>query len=465
MVDQQPNQTESTPSIRRVALASAVGCTIEWYDFFLYGTAAPLVFTRLFFPTFDPFVGVLVAYTSHAVGFVARPIGGVIFGHFGDRFGRKNMLVLTLIIMGVATFLIGLLPTYDTIGIWAPILLCVLRVFQGLGVGGEWGGAVLLAVEHSPSGRRGFYGSWPQMGVPAGLCLATGAIASVSMLPEDQFLTWGWRIAFLASALLVGVGMYIRLKVLETPAFVKVQHAQAHARIPFIDLLRTHPRNVLLGMGQRYIEGLSFNIYGVFSIYYLTTVLELPRSSALLGIMASAIIMIFCLPAAGLLSDRFGRRAVFGTGSVLTGLLAFPAFWVMSRADNVVWIWLAIAVPFGVVYPLVYGPLAALFSELFDTRVRYSGISFVYQFSGIFASGLTPAIATALLGAADNEPWLVASYLVGISILSTACIYAVDETAHRDIAEDVHARRAPQYERHPARTPQPSPGVGEGVPR
>jgi MFS transporter, MHS family, shikimate and dehydroshikimate transport protein len=424
----------SESEIRKVALASAIGTTIEWYDFFLYNTFAALVFNKLFFPSFDPLVGTMLAFTTALVGFIARPLSGIVFGHFGDRLGRKKMLILTLLIMGIGTFLIGLLPTYDVIGVWAPILLLLLRICQGVGVGGEWGGAVLMAVEHSPTGRRGFYGSWPQMGVPAGLALATGMVALLTQLPGDMFIQGWWRVAFLISLLLVIIGIYIRLKIMETPAFQRVQSTHTVSSVPFLDLMRQHWKQVLLGMGCRYIEGVTFNIYGVFVIAYIVTTLKMPRTTALLAVTAASLVMIFFIPVFGRLSDQLGRRRVFGVAAAITGLLAFPAFWTMSTsAGNGLIVALAIIIPFGIVYAAVYGPIAALFSELFDTRVRYSGISFVYQFSGIFASGLTPIIATALLKEGDGQPWLIAGYMLIVGFISTLCAYALRETAHSEM--------------------------------
>ncbi|MBV9066133.1 MAG: MHS family MFS transporter [Methylobacteriaceae bacterium] len=428
-------ETPESASIRLVAFASSIGATIEWYDFFLYGVVTPLVFNKLFFPNYDPVVGTLLAYTTFFVGFVSRPIGGIIFGHYGDRLGRKGVLVLTLMIMGVATFLIGFLPTYGSIGIWAPALLLFLRIFQGIGIGGEWGGAVLMAVEHAPENRRGFYGSWPQIGVPAGLLLSSGAVALLSFLPDEAFLSWGWRVAFLISAVLVAIGLYIRLKVFETPAFARVKETRREAAVPFIDLWRSHPKNVLLGLGARYIEGVTFNIFGVFTIAYITTALGLPRQTALVGVIIASALMIIMLPICGLLSDRFGRRIVFGIGSLLIGLLTFPAFYLMETKVPGL-IWFAIAVPFAFAYPLVYGPQAALFSELFDTRVRYSGISFVYQFSGIFASGLTPIIATELLRIGDKQPWYICIYVLAVSIVSAVSVFTMRETHRRDMIAD-----------------------------
>jgi metabolite-proton symporter len=422
-------------SIGTIAFASAIGTTIEWYDFFLFGVVTPLVFNKLFFPNFDPLVGTLLAYTTFFVGFISRPIGGIIFGHYGDRIGRKTVLVLTILIMGIATFLIGCLPTYASVGIWAPVMLLFLRIFQGIGIGGEWGGAVLMAVEHSPAGRRGFYGSWPQIGVPAGLLLSSGMVYLLSFLPEADFFSWGWRIAFLISAVLVAVGLYIRLKIMETPAFTRIQETKKVAHVPFFELIRTHGKNTLLGLGARYIEGVTFNIFGVFVVGYLAGTLGLPRQTALAGVMIASAIMIIMLPIYGNLSDRIGRRRMFAVAGVLIGLLSFPSFWLMQTKEPLL-VWLAIAIPFAIVYPAVYGPQAALFSELFDTRVRYTGISFVYQFSGIYASGLTPIIATALLPAGGNKPWLICLYVLIVSIISAASVIAMTEAHKRDMAID-----------------------------
>ncbi|HET7164989.1 MAG TPA: MFS transporter [Pseudolabrys sp.] len=432
---------EKTPSggfgtsIGTIALASAIGTTIEWYDFFLFGVVTPLVFNKLFFPNFDPLVGTLLAYTTFFVGFISRPIGGIIFGHYGDRIGRKTVLVLTILIMGVATFLIGLLPTYASVGIWAPVMLLFLRIFQGIGIGGEWGGAVLMAVEHSPAGRRGFYGSWPQIGVPAGLLLSSGMVYLLSYLPEADFFSWGWRIAFLISAVLVAVGLYIRLKIMETPAFTRIQESNKVVHVPFFELWRTHGKNTLLGLGARYIEGVTFNIFGVFVVGYLAGTLGLPRQTALAGVMIASAIMIVMLPIYGNLSDKIGRRRMFGVAGLLIGILSFPAFWLMQTKEPLM-IWIAIAVPFAFVYPAVYGPQAALFSELFDTRVRYTGISFVYQFSGIYASGLTPIIATALLPMGGGKPWLICLYVLAVSIVSALSVFAMTEAHKRDMAVD-----------------------------
>ena len=414
-------------AIRRVVTSALVGASIEWYDFFLYGVVAGIVFNKLYFPAGDPLVATMLAYATFAVGFVTRPLGGVIFGHFGDKIGRKSMLILTLMIMGVATFLIGLVPTYDSIGIWAPIALLVLRVCQGIGLGGEWGGAVLMAYEYAPKEKRGFYASLPQIGLAIGLCLASGVVALLSsLLTNEQFLAWGWRLAFLLSGAMVGVGLYIRLKVQETPEFEALKARNAEARIPFMDMLRRYPGNVLKGMGARYIDGVFFNIFGVFSIAYLTNTIKITRTEALLGVIASALVMIVSIPFFVRLSERLGRPRVYMWGSLITAIAAFPGFWLMTHSGgNVLLVWLAIIVPFGILYASVYGPEAALFCDLFDAKVRYTGISFVYQFSGIFASGITPIVATALLKSGGGEPWQICMYVLFAGVVSALCAWMI----------------------------------------
>jgi MHS family shikimate/dehydroshikimate transporter-like MFS transporter len=412
--------TSNEQTIRRVVTSALVGATIEWYDFFLYGVVAGIVFNRLYFPAGDPVVSTLLAYTTFAVGFVTRPLGGVIFGHFGDRIGRKTMLVMTLMIMGVATFLIGLVPTYAQIGVAAPLLLLLLRLLQGIGLGGEWGGAVLMAYEYAPPGKRGFYASLPQIGLAIGLCMASGVVALLSSLLTDaQFLAWGWRIAFLISIVMVGVGLYIRLTLQETPEFAAIKAQNAQLRIPFMDMLRRYPGNILKGMGARYIDGVFFNVFAVFVIGYLTTTIKITRTEALLGVMISALVMIATIPIFGRLSDRIGRPRVYMWGSIITALSAFPGFWLMTHSGgNVQLIWLSIVIPFGILYASIYGPEAALFCDLFDAKVRYTGISFVYQFSGIFASGITPIIATALLKSGGGQPWQICMYVLFAGVVS-----------------------------------------------
>jgi MHS family shikimate/dehydroshikimate transporter-like MFS transporter len=417
--------------LRRVVVASMIGATIEWYDFFLYGVVAGTVFNKLFFPASDPLVSTLLAYATFAVGFLARPLGGVIFGHFGDRLGRKNMLVMTLMIMGVATFLIGLLPTYQEIGVLAPILMLMLRVLQGIGLGGEWGGAVLMTYEYAEPGRRGLYASLPQIGLSIGLCLASGVVALFSYILDDaQFLAWGWRVAFVLSVILVAIGIYIRLRIFETPEFAALKEKQGEARMPFLDMIKEYPANILAGMGARYIDGVFFNIFAVFMIGYLVNTLNIARTDALLGVMLAALVMCVFIPIFGHLSDRHGRGRVYWIGALVTGLSAFPAMWlILNSAGNVGLIWLAIVVPFGIFYAACYGPEAALFSDLFETRVRYTGVSFVYQFSGIFTSGLTPLIATALLPLNGGRPWLICAYILFSALVSAASARWIEQRA------------------------------------
>ncbi|BEV46833.1 MFS transporter [Afipia carboxidovorans] len=408
--------------LKRVVFASLIGATVEWYDFFLYGVVAGIVFNHLYFPSHDILVSTMLAYTTFAVGFVTRPLGGVIFGHFGDRIGRKSMLILTLMIMGVATFLIGLVPTYDQIGIWAPIALLVLRILQGIGLGGEWGGAVLMTYEYAEPHKRGLYASLPQIGLSIGLCLASGVVALLSYsLTNEQFLAWGWRIAFVLSFVLVLVGLYIRLNIMETPEFSKLKESRKEVQVPFATMIKDYPKEILAGMGARYIDGVFFNIFGVYSIAYLTSQLKIPRTEALLGVCAAALIMCVFIPYFGRVSDRVGRTRTYAWGSLITGLSALPAFYIwMTYPDQPMAVWAALIIPFGILYASVYGPEASLFCDLFGPEVRYTGISFVYQFSGIFASGLTPIIATALMQyyGPQNGAWAVAWYAVFAGVVS-----------------------------------------------
>jgi MHS family shikimate/dehydroshikimate transporter-like MFS transporter len=422
-------------SIWKIGVASLIGTTIEWYDFFLYGAAAALVFNVLFFPTGDPVVGTLAAFATFAVGFFARPVGGIVAGHFGDRIGRKIMLVLTLTLMGIATFLIGLLPSYAAVGIWAPILLVTLRFLQGFAVGGEWGGAVLMILEHAPENRRGFYASWPQMGIPAGIVLSLAAFAVVSALvPEqEQFLSWGWRLPFLISIILVAVGLYIRLRILETPAFTRVRESGTISRMPVIDVLRTYPKNVLLATGSYLGFNVSVYILITFLLSYATVQLELPRGAILNSVVIGAALMIFSIPVFGALSDRFGRRPVFMAGTVFMALFSFPFFWLVdTRVPGIITLAVAVAF-FGLA--VIYGPLAAFFSELFDTRVRYSGASLGYQFGSVFGGGLAPFIATALMSWAGGQSWPVALYMLVMFIISLVSIYFLAETYKSELAD------------------------------
>src|SRR5215475_12282076 len=422
-------------AVRRVAFASFIGTTIEWYDFFLYGTASALIFNRLFFPNYDPLTGTLASFGTYAVGFAARPIGGIVCGHYGDRIGRKSMLILTLLIMGIATALIGALPTYEQIGIWSPILLIVLRVAQGFAVGGEWGGAVLMAVEHAPKGKRGFYGSWPQVGVPFGLLLSTGVFALISKLPEDSRFSWGWRIAFLLSFLMVGVGLYIRLAMTEPPAFAEVKQTGSESKMPILDALRQHPLNVILAMGARIAENGAFYLYTVFILTFATQPrIGFEQPSVLNAIALTAFIEIFAIPTYGWLSDRLGRRPVYLFGAIFTGLFAFPFFWLVETS-KVSLMTLAIVVALVGGHSPMYGPQASFFSELFGTRVRYSGASLGYQLSSAVAGGLSPLIAAALLQR-TGVSWPIALFVVGMAAVTTVSVFLAAETAHVEITAE-----------------------------
>ena len=412
--------------MKRVILATFLGTTIEWYDFFLYGITAALVFNKLFFPTLDPLAGTLSAYGTFAVGFVARPLGGIVFGHYGDRVGRKTMLVWSLVIMGVATAAIGVIPSYASIGIAAPILLVVCRFAQGFGVGGEWGGAVLLAVEHSGGERRGFHGSWPQMGVPFGLLLSTGLFAWLSnALPEDKFLAWGWRVPFLVSVALVAVGLFVRLRVLESPLFAQLKERGADSRAPLLDVFREHPREVWIGMGMRFAQNVLFYFYTVFVPGWGEKTLHYPRNTMLFGVLAAALTGLISIPFWSWLSDKIGRRPVYLWGAAASLLLTFPCLWLIQH--NAAMVALAIIIAM-VGHDMMYGPMAAYFSELFGTRVRYSGASLIYQLTAVFSGGLAPFIATLLM--AKGGPNAVAWYLVASCALTLVATWFAPET-HR----------------------------------
>jgi MFS transporter, MHS family, shikimate and dehydroshikimate transport protein len=422
-------------SIRQVGIAAFMGAMIEWYDFFLYGLAAAVVFNQLFFPSEEPLTGTLTAFATFGVGFFFRPVGGVIFGHYGDKLGRKAILVLTLLIMGVATFLIGVLPTYQSAGLLAPILLVVLRICQGIGVGGEWGGAALMVVEHAPDDRRGFFGSWPQMGSSAGNLLAAGSFAAVSSLPEEQFLAWGWRLPFLLSAILIAVGLFIRLKISETPAFQQMKEAGTEARTPLVNALRTYPKSILLVIGMRVSENACGYIFSVFVLSYVTQQVGLSSSVAYAGVMIAAAVQFFISPVYGALSDRVGRRPVYMFGAGFLVLLAFPFFWLLDTGVAAL-IWLAIVLGFAVGNGAMFATQPAFFSELFGTNVRYTGVSLGYQMSAVFAGGLAPFIATALLAWVGSY-WPVALYIMAVSLISFVSVYLATETFRGALTEEL----------------------------
>ncbi|WP_214402475.1 MFS transporter [Pseudonocardia lacus] len=435
--------TENPPrsSIVKVVASSMVGTTVEWYDFFLYGVAAAAVFPAVFFPSDDPAVGTLLALGTFAIGFVARPVGGLVFGHFGDRIGRKKLLVLSLLMMGVATFAIGLLPGYASIGVAAPALLVLLRLVQGFALGGEWGGAVLLVSEHGDPARRGYWASWPQAGVPVGQLLANGLLALLAVFqPEEDFLSWGWRVPFLLSAVLVLVGLYIRLAVEESPVFKAAQRrAEAAAKagekesMPIVQVLRSYPREVLTAMGARFAENVSYYIFTIVVVTYVNSRFDVPSSFVLNAVLIGAAVHFVSIPLWGALSDRLGRRPVYLIGAVGVGVWAFVFF---ALIDTQSFALTALAVSVGLVlHGAMYGPQAAFLSELFGTKVRYSGVSIGYQLASIVAGGLAPLIAVALLQQFGTG-YAIAVYVAACSVISIVAVAAYAETRHRDLTDD-----------------------------
>lgn len=422
---------DASKRMRAIVVASVIGTTVEWYDFLIYGIAAALVFNKLFFPGFDPLMGTLAAFGTYAVGFVARPFGGAVFGHFGDRAGRKAMLTLTMLIMGAGTFLIGCLPTYASIGVWAPILLIVLRLLQGIGIGGEWGGAVLMVIEHAPAGRRGFYGSLVQVGFPLGIAASTGTFLYMSQaMPEADFLAWGWRLPFLLSAVLIAFGLFIRLRLQETPAFAQVQR-EGVASAPLLDVLLRQPRTFLIAVGMKVSEVAWVYVLTVFSIVYATTRLGLPRTLILNGILLAAVAELFTIPLFGALSDRIGRKPIYVAGAVLSAALAFPTFWLLQTRDPTVVV-LTLVVVMSLTHGLMFGPQAAYMPELFGTPTRYSGASLGCQVSAALSGGFAPIIAAGLLAWA-GATWPISLYLIALAAITLTAVLASRDTADLDI--------------------------------
>ena len=424
---------ERARAARRVALASAVGTTIEWYDFFIYGTAAALVFGPQFFSRASTLGGTLAAFATFAVGFVARPLGGIVMGHFGDRIGRKSMLVSSLMLMGAATFSIGLLPTYAQIGAWAPLLLVLLRFTQGFALGGEWAGAVLMAVEHAPQARRGLFGSFVALGLPFGIILSNIVFLLVSSVTtETQFARWGWRIPFLASAVMVAVGLFVRLRVDESPLFADLRRAGSERRLPLLDVIRRDTRTVLLATGSYVgIGGLGYMVI-VYFVSYANRVLGLPLPTVLVLVLAAAVVLAASILGFGAWSDRLGRRRVMGWGC--TALVAWSAvFFPLADTGSVPAIALSIVVMM-TLQGAYLGPQPAVFAELFDTSVRYSGASLSLQLGTILGGGLVPFVATALYGVAGSS-WPVTVYAVGLASISLLCVRGLQETYRRDLSE------------------------------
>jgi metabolite-proton symporter len=437
-------QRVSPNTLRHVLVASAIGSALEWYDFFIYGTASALVFGELFFPKFDVTIGTLAAYATFAVGFLVRPFGGLFFGHFGDRIGRKPMLVATILLVGGGTFLIGLLPTYAAIGVWAPLLLLLMRLLQGFGAGAEYGGAVIMAVEFAPPGKRGLYGSFAPLGVTAGNLMAAGVFYLVTMMSKDDLLAWGWRIPFLVSLVLLLVGVYIRMRIAETPVFTEANAKRPKLRVPAIEALRRHPRNFLVVIGARLAEnGLGY-LFPVFGLGYVINTLHMSREVAITGVMLGNFAEMICIVLASWLSDKIGRRPVYMGGALFSALFAFP-FFLMVGTRNPVMISLAFILIMGIGGGGMFGPQAAYFAELFGPRLRYSGFAFARELGSIIAGGPSPLIAALLVGWLAGAPWGVACYVILLSLLTALAVWWGPETTHSDIrAEHPEDREVPE---------------------
>ncbi|MGA8884163.1 MAG: MFS transporter [Acinetobacter sp.] len=420
MAQVQGTAQQRKPSHRLAGISSMVGTTIEWYDFFIYGAAAALIFNKLFFPNLDPLSGVLAAFATYAVGFIGRPLGGIVFGHFGDKVGRKSMLLLTLLLMGVPTVLIGLLPTYESIGYWAAFLLVILRFVQGMAMGGEWGGAVLMAVEHAPEGKKGFWGSLPQASAGGGLMLASMALWLVSLMPEPILFSWGWRLPFLASILLLGVGWYIRVKVPESPDFEKVKAKAEEIKVPALQVFKNHPKQVLTIIIARAAENAWFYMASTFALAYTTTQLGIPRQEILFATICGAGAIMLMTPLCGHLSDKVGQRNMFMFGLLVLALYCYPFFSMLNTKDPVL-VWTAIVLAIGVVFPIMYAPQAQLFARQFPAEIRYSGISISVQFAGVLGGGLAPMVATKLLSIGGGSPHLISAYILSMAAVAILC--------------------------------------------
>lgn len=419
----------------KVWIASLVGSSIEWFDYFLYGTVAALVFNQVFFVADDPTVGLLLSYASLALAFFIRPLGGVIFSHIGDRIGRKKTLVVTLTIMGVATVLMGLLPTYQAIGVAAPILLITLRLVQGIGIGGEWGGSLLLAVEYAPKDKRGLFGAFPQMGVTIGMFLGSGALTFItSVVSQDAFISWGWRIPFIASAVLVIFGLWIRKGLDETPSFKKVQESGEIPKLPIVDIFKYHWKEVLIAIGGKVVETAPFYIFATFIVSYGTSNLGFTNTQVLVAVMIATIITTLLMPIMGSLSDKIGRKKVYIWGTIGMILYAFPYFWLLEQRTFATLL-IATIIGLGIIWAPITAVLGTMFSEIFDAKVRYTGVSLGYQIGAAVAGGTAPLVATALLVQFDNSYVPVALYIILTAVISLIAVFSVREKSNKELDE------------------------------
>jgi metabolite-proton symporter len=425
---------EHRVQLRRAVIASTIGTAIEWYDFFLYSTVTGLVFAKLFFPKSDPLTGTLEAFAIYAVGFIARPVGAAIFGHYGDRIGRKSTLIITLMLMGIATFLVALVPTYEQIGVWGAVILTILRFVQGVGVGGEWGGSVLMSMEWArDNNTRGFIASWPQFGVPCGLFLANLAVLAFSQMSGEQFLTWGWRLPFFMSLILVVVGLYIRLGIMETPVFTKLVSERKIARTPILDVIRQQPKEIILSALARMAEQTPFYIFTAFVFAYGIGTLKVSRDFLLVAVLTASVVSFVSIPLFGHISDRIGRKTMYMLGAVTVGVFGFVYF-AMLETGSLVLIFAAIVLSL-IPHDMMYGPQAALIAESFTGKLRYSGASLGYQLASIIAGGPAPIIATWLF-ATYGTPFAIAGYILACAVLTLIATAMMTEYAGKDIEGD-----------------------------
>jgi len=435
------SDTDQRRQLRRAVIASTIGTTIEWYDFFLYSIVTGLIFAKLYFPNSDPLVGTLQAFAIYAVGFIARPIGAAIFGHYGDRIGRKSTLIATLLVMGLATFAVAFVPTYNSIGIWGAILLTILRFIQGVGVGGEWGGSVLMSMEWTKTNaHRGFAASWPQWGVPAGLFLANLVVLAFSQMSGDAFLAWGWRVPFALSIVLVVIGLYIRLKILETPVFAKLVKEQRIEKTPILEVIRRQPKEIILSALLRMAEQAPFYIFTAFVFAYGTSALKQDKDFLLIAVLAASVLSFFTIPFCGFLSDRIGRRRMYLTGAAVMGVFGFIYFALLDTGNSM-WIFIAIVLSL-IPHDMMYGPQAALIAEAFTGRLRYSGASLGYQLASVIAGGPAPLIAAALF-AKYHSGYAIAVYIAVCAVLSLISAAMLGDYTNQDISQEHHLARAP----------------------